>query len=213
MSKGPGHVERTIHDLIEQAPDGAWTVSDLSHAVYGIWEPEKKHRVSIKRTMKRVCADSKWVTRLISPRLYSQPQLVLYDPCNVISYVVATEGCYPYGYPGRPGHNWRDAFEPPNDDPDDDAGHDYDKIQPGSAAWGAVQINIARRDDDYDVLLPHLRKQREHAVKYLALTSTQRAEEELAKIDADIAAVEAKLASRARARHPDAPPRALLRRL
>ena len=63
------------------------------------------------------------------------------------------------------------------------------------------------------MLLPHLRKQREHAVKYLALTSTQRAEEELAKIDADIAAVEAKLASRARARHPSAPPRAISRRL
>ena len=53
MSRGPGKLQRTVTRLIEDEPEGAWSIGDLAWIVYGK-EPEKKHRVALLRMLKTV---------------------------------------------------------------------------------------------------------------------------------------------------------------
>jgi hypothetical protein len=75
MSRGPGKLQRTITRLIENEPDGAWSIGDLAWIVYGE-EPEKKHRVALLRMLKTVTLPGTW-------RLWFDTKFAyLCDPCS-----------------------------------------------------------------------------------------------------------------------------------
>jgi hypothetical protein len=56
MSKGPGHIERTLVALFESNPDGAFSTGELVTAVYGVnrYGAEKKHEVAVLRTARKL---------------------------------------------------------------------------------------------------------------------------------------------------------------
>jgi hypothetical protein len=74
MSRGPGKLQRTVTRVIEDEPDGAWSIGDLAWIVYGE-EPEKKHRVALLRMLKTVTLPGTW-------RLWFDNLAYLCDPCN-----------------------------------------------------------------------------------------------------------------------------------
>jgi hypothetical protein len=67
MSKGLGHVGRTIAALIEAEPHGAWTMTEICAAVYPGETKQKKHRVAITRAIKKMKLPACWVFE--NPRL------------------------------------------------------------------------------------------------------------------------------------------------
>jgi len=55
MSRGPGHVERTIEALFTENPTATFSTSELIAAVYGrVKWVEKKHRVAVLRAATKV---------------------------------------------------------------------------------------------------------------------------------------------------------------
>ena len=55
MSKGPGHVERTIVEIFKRTKRcEVISTYDLCREVFGRSDIEKKHRVSVLRAMKRI---------------------------------------------------------------------------------------------------------------------------------------------------------------
>ena len=55
MSRGPGRIERAIHDLFDKHPEGAWTTADLCRLIYpAANRVEKKHRVAVIRAAKTI---------------------------------------------------------------------------------------------------------------------------------------------------------------
>src|SRR5579864_2909876 len=61
MSRGPGHIQRTILALIEAEPDGAWTTRQLCAAVYpDVRCPAKKHRIAVNRALRQMKLSQAW---------------------------------------------------------------------------------------------------------------------------------------------------------
>lgn len=54
MGSGPGNVERALRSLVADNPQGAWTTTEICRRVYGIDRAQKKHRVAVLRTMRRI---------------------------------------------------------------------------------------------------------------------------------------------------------------
>lgn len=54
MSRGPGHIERTLKALFATEPNAAFTTEELACRVYPhIKHVQKKHRVAVIRTAKK----------------------------------------------------------------------------------------------------------------------------------------------------------------
>jgi hypothetical protein len=83
MSKGLGHIQRTILSLIESDPDGAWTVGQIGeHAYRGINRVDKKHRVAVARALRKMTLPEMWEVR----RLWSTgAECCLYNGCSLVS--------------------------------------------------------------------------------------------------------------------------------
>jgi hypothetical protein len=52
MSRGYGTVMRKIAEILTGSPDDGFTVEELCRTVYGVFPPEKKHRVAVIRAAK-----------------------------------------------------------------------------------------------------------------------------------------------------------------
>ena len=83
MSRGAGHIQRTILVLIETDADGAWTLGQICHHVYaGINRIEKKHRVAVARALRKMTLPEPWDVRAI---WVPGAEHCLYNPCSLIS--------------------------------------------------------------------------------------------------------------------------------
>jgi len=61
MGRGLGRVERAIAGAFTNDPEWTFATSDLCRIVYGDdVEIEKRHRVSVLRAAKKVCARLHW---------------------------------------------------------------------------------------------------------------------------------------------------------
>ncbi|WP_341632092.1 hypothetical protein [Sphingomonas agri] len=104
MSKGPGHVMRTIIAAIESEPGRAFDVDDLCHRVYpDLARPELKHRQAVIRAMRKLVLDRTdlaiaadgWkagapgVGRIILYRLSDQQSVADYERRSVRSWYEA----------------------------------------------------------------------------------------------------------------------------
>jgi hypothetical protein len=86
MSKGPGHIQRSILALIDSDPDhgdGAWTLGQICEHVYpGINRVEKKHRVAVARALRKMTLPEPWkVDRMIG----HGEEYCLYNSCSLFS--------------------------------------------------------------------------------------------------------------------------------
>ena len=67
MSKGLGHIQRSILALIESDPDhgdGAWTLGQICERVYcGINRVDKKHRVAVARALRKMTLPEYWAVQ------------------------------------------------------------------------------------------------------------------------------------------------------
>jgi hypothetical protein len=64
MSRGPGHVERSIRRLFDTRPDEAFCLRDVIEWVWPDVIPGEKHRISAARAARSVVAkDLDWVSR------------------------------------------------------------------------------------------------------------------------------------------------------
>ena len=153
MSRGPGRIERAIHDLMAAEPDGAWTPEDLAERIYvGIVNRiEKKHRVSVQRAVRNVIRDDPdW--DLWRGYRVGNPT-ILYNRASVRSYGLMRlkdEGVG-YYYRKPPSRMYRYYVS------DEDmllAELDNDRhrelMAPGGSWWRHVQQHIAERDGDAD---------------------------------------------------------------
>lgn len=147
MSRGPGKIERAIDAIFRDRPDNAYSVEDLIDSIYsGVNRIEKKHRVSIIRAAKSVCAKSPDWTWYIS-EIRGGP-LVFFHYYNAHSYTAARlKADFLNGYrhkdTRRPwtttsDHDIRAMMEP--------GGKYYDYVKEGGAWWRHVQLRIAERD-------------------------------------------------------------------
>lgn len=67
MSRGPGHVERSVRRLFDEHPDEAFSLKDVVEFCYpGVIIPGDKHRVAVARAARAVLArDVDWVSEAI----------------------------------------------------------------------------------------------------------------------------------------------------
>jgi hypothetical protein len=63
MSRGLGHVQRTILAMIEAEPHGALTVEEICPRIYPTEAVEKKHRVAVLRAVRRMKLPGTWKVR------------------------------------------------------------------------------------------------------------------------------------------------------
>ncbi|MCO6386222.1 hypothetical protein [Aliihoeflea sp. 40Bstr573] len=85
MSRGPGRIERAIAAAFDAKPDEAFTTEDLIDVVYvGANRVEKKHRVSLIRAARKVCAASESWT--VSRSETTGSTLVFWNRFSVTSY-------------------------------------------------------------------------------------------------------------------------------
>jgi hypothetical protein len=59
MSRGLGATQRAILALIDNAPAGAWSTTELCNSIYG--GAEKKYRVAVARALRTVALPDGWV--------------------------------------------------------------------------------------------------------------------------------------------------------
>lgn len=80
MSRGPGHIQRSILSLIDSDHDGAWTVGDICRHVYaGANRVEKKHRVAVARALRTVALPERWH---VSPLSRLGGEYMIYNSCS-----------------------------------------------------------------------------------------------------------------------------------
>jgi hypothetical protein len=93
MSKGPGHLQRAILELIADNPNGAWRTSDICRHVYGKSAAvTKTQRVSVSRALRKMKLPGTWEIWRSNKR---SGESWLCDPCDDESrYQVDLE---PYG--------------------------------------------------------------------------------------------------------------------
>lgn len=58
MSRGPGHVARSLKEIFGRSPDGIFTTEALCRRIYRIARPEKTHRVAVLRALKGLARTS-----------------------------------------------------------------------------------------------------------------------------------------------------------
>ena len=84
MSRGAGHIQRTILTLIAEHPHGAWNTSDLSRIVYG-GDVTKARRVAVARALRRMKLPGTWRTLRCCGGWRSFSEYYLCDPCDLLS--------------------------------------------------------------------------------------------------------------------------------
>jgi hypothetical protein len=85
MSRGPGHVQQVIREMIEAEPNGAWTTDEICRRVYaGASIIEKKHRVSVLRSLRQIKTE---IGTWSFDRVGQNGEYCLYDCCNDQSQV------------------------------------------------------------------------------------------------------------------------------
>jgi hypothetical protein len=122
MSRGPGHIQRTVLDLIAADADGAWSVGEICQRIYGA--VEKKHRVAVARALRRMELPGTW-------RLWraGRTGMCIYNECSLRSA-------------GR--FHWLNYQQGSFDD----YARDNHFLQPGGMYYESVQEAIAYRDAD-----------------------------------------------------------------
>jgi hypothetical protein len=100
MSRGLGHVQRTILALIEADPHGAWTVEDICRRAYPDGPVEKKHRVAALRALDKMKLPGTW--GLWVGQRVGQPRFLV-DGCDDESQMRMSFR--------QSGSGWRDGFE------------------------------------------------------------------------------------------------------
>jgi hypothetical protein len=83
MSRGLGKLQRAIKTVFAAEPDNALLLSELCERVYCDVEIQKRHRVAIARAVKGI-PELKHMRRDTLGG-----ELVIYDPCHVMSYAMA----------------------------------------------------------------------------------------------------------------------------
>jgi hypothetical protein len=87
MSRGPGHIERTIRFLFENDPDAVFTIDELCWEVYANTRIEKKHTVAVLRAVRSLIRKgAPWEILTLWTR--GMP-FVVYNPLSVTSYSTA----------------------------------------------------------------------------------------------------------------------------
>jgi hypothetical protein len=63
MSRGVGHVQRAIMELIASEPEGAWTTAQLCAHIYPTkrFVVTKKHRVAVTRALRQMKLPPPWL--------------------------------------------------------------------------------------------------------------------------------------------------------
>jgi hypothetical protein len=82
MSKGHGRVQRKILDLIAAEPNGAWSITDICHRVYG--RADKAQRVAVGRALRHMPLPGTWTVYGRHGRHHW-----LMDECNMASVCAA----------------------------------------------------------------------------------------------------------------------------
>ena len=142
MSKGPGHVERTIEAAFTASPSATFTVEDLCAVAYpGVNRVEKKHRVAVLRAADKAAARVGWRGRRADRPGHA---VIYFNLINVHSYALGKlrldflTGRYDLA-----------ELETRLSDPKAH-GSRYDWIQPGGAWWRHVEIHKADLAGDGD---------------------------------------------------------------
>jgi hypothetical protein len=138
MSRGPGHVERSIRQLFYTHPDEAFSLKDVVEWCWPDVIPGEKHRISAARAAKAVVAkDVDWVSRAIPGgttwfwNMASPQSVAMYDmlgasrPRSRPGKIMSGRG----GRVPRPGSNSRQFAR-------DEA---LERLQPGGADYQAVR--------------------------------------------------------------------------
>src|SRR5262245_42062048 len=102
MSRGPGRVQRTICELIDDNPNGAWSTGELCWVIYN--RVTKAKRVTVTRALRGMTLPGTWTTRCFR----GNTEYWLCDPCNLASVKIANR-CHPSHY--EPGGSVYDAVE------------------------------------------------------------------------------------------------------
>ena len=81
MSKGLGHIQRAIVELIAAEPDGAWQTRAICSRVYGIskYAVSKSNRVAVSRALRTMKLPGTWTVERSRRR---SGEAWLCDPCN-----------------------------------------------------------------------------------------------------------------------------------
>ena len=94
MSRGPGHVQRTILAMIEAEPHGAWTTGEIARSAYHGTTIEKKHRVAVLRALDKMKMPGTWKVR---HQWLGAPEFCLFDHCDDESYMRADYAMFSWG--------------------------------------------------------------------------------------------------------------------
>jgi hypothetical protein len=81
MSRGHGHVQRALLDLIASDQIAAWPVGEICRRIYGA-TPQRKHRVAVDRALDRVTLPEPWEILHISG---PGSERVVFNACSLIS--------------------------------------------------------------------------------------------------------------------------------
>jgi hypothetical protein len=125
MSRGLGHIQRSILAALETDIDGAWTVSQICERVYpGIDRIEKKHRVAVARAIRKMVLPGTWHTRMVYA---SGAEYCVCNECSLISMARLDWFGHITGYYGKQYDfaeymaGWSHKFEP--------GGNTYDAVE------------------------------------------------------------------------------------
>ena len=144
MSRGPGRIERAIHDLFDKHPEGAWTTEDLCRVIYPTANRvEKKHRVAVIRAMKKIAgkADDQYRDWLSLVASSTGRTWVLHNFTNVMSYGLARL---------KADNGWNPKTEEKLLERLQPGGRDHHLVIPGGAWDRHVRKYIAERDGDQE---------------------------------------------------------------
>jgi hypothetical protein len=146
MSRGPGRIQRAIEAVFQAEPDNALLLSELCERVYsGVNRIEKKHRIAVARAARTIPRLECWHRETLGR------ELVIFDPCNLMSYAMArlkadSLGSYERNNDPRGGRtggcsrteaDLRSLLAP--------GGEDHKYIVPGGAWFDDVKENQERR--------------------------------------------------------------------
>ena len=144
MSRGPGRVERAIHEIWTNSPDDAFIVEDLAAAYPDINSVEKKHRVAVLRAAYKVATRLNW-SYMNCERPGSH--VVFYNPISLRSYAISLwfrDFLYQSMTLAEIGHFF-DSGERRVGRLDE---RNRPLIEPGGTWWRHVEIEKARRAGD-----------------------------------------------------------------
>ena len=154
---------------MDTEPDGAWTTQDLSERVYpGLNRVEKKHRVSILRSVWRIVKeDPDWG---VSEAETAGGSLVLINFANPQSYALGRlKADYMYRNPDpRLVNRWWHKTEAELLEQLAPGGKDHRLIEHGGAWDRHVRLHIARRDANHEEAERLERQQRADLARSLA---------------------------------------------